>query len=195
VAAAKKVKRVRRKVNKSGTVASGPALTGAERQAQLAAAAAAAAAVSGSEAAGVSSALADYQPIGEAAAAAGGAVSSSSSGAEAAAAAALSAYQPISAGDGLEVADDHARQVQALRGLGPLEAAVHEQLQSAPAVMGGHSALEDLIAQQRQPVEAHQQQQQQQLGQQQLHHMPSLSDSAIGAALRDAVGEAVGANA
>jgi hypothetical protein len=115
VAAAKKVRRVRRKVNKSGTAPT-HVVSGAERQAQLAAAAAAAAAVAANPAAaGVdgssSSGLADYQPIAAAVEA-----GSSSSADPAAAAAALSAYQPISADDSLEVGES--QQAEAVRSLG-----------------------------------------------------------------------------
>ena len=102
------------------------------------------------------------------------------------AAAALQAYQPISAEDGLEVADS--QQAEAVRSLGAMEAAAHQQLQSAPAVMGSATALQDLVLQQQQPGEQQQQQPQ-------LQHLPSLSDSAVGAALRDAVAETVGVNA
>jgi len=179
VARAKKVRRVRRKVNKTGTAPT-HVPSGAERQAQLAAAAAAAAAVAADPEAGSSSsgALADYQPI----AAAVGDVSSSSS--VEGAAAALQAYQPISAEDGLEVADS--QQVEAVRSLDSLEAAAHQQLQSAPAVMGSATALHDLVLQQQQPGQQQQPQ---------LQHLPSLSDSAMGAALRESVAETVGVNA
>jgi hypothetical protein len=185
---AKKVRRVRRKVNKTGTAPTYVA-SGAERQAQLAAAAAAAAAVSvanpaaaGAEGSSSSSQLADYQPI---AAAVGEGVTGVESS-TAAAAEALSAYQPISADDSLEVGES--QQAEAVRSLGALEAAAHQQLQSAPAVMGSATALHDLVLQQQQQGE-HQQQQPQ------LQHLPSMSDTAMGAALRDAVAETVGVNA
>jgi len=175
VARTKKVRRVRRKVNKSGTAPT-HVLSGAERQAQLAAAAAAAAAVAADpKAASSSSSLADYQPI-------AAAVGDGSSSLEGAAAAALQAYQPISAEDGLEVADS--QQVEAVRSLDSLEAAAHQQLQSAPAVMGSATALHDLVLQQQQLG-----------GQPQLQHLPSLSDSAVGVALREAVAESVGVSA
>lgn len=185
-ARAKKVRRVRRKVNKTGTAPTYVA-SGAERQAQLAAAAAAAAAVAadpaaaGAEGSSISQ-LADYQPIAAAVGEGAGAESSST----AAAAEALAAYQPISADDSLEVGES--QQAEAVRSLGALEAAAHQQLQSAPAVMGSATALHDLVLQQ-QPGE-HQQQQQPQ-----LQHLPSMSDTAMGAALRDAVAETVGVNA
>lgn len=183
VARAKKVRRVRRKVNKTGTAPT-HVTSGAERQAQLAAAAAAAAAVAADPAAaraeGVSSSsLADYQPI---AGAAGDGSSSVQS-----AAAALAAYQPISADDSLEVAES--QQAEAVRSLGALEAAAHQQLQHAPAVMGSATALQDLVLQQQQQPGEQQQQQPQ------LQHLPSMSDTAMGAALRDAVAETVGVNA
>jgi hypothetical protein len=54
--------------------------------------------------------------------------------------------------------------------------------------MGSASALHDLVLQQ-------QQQPGQQQQQPQLQHLPSLSDTAMGAALRDAVAETVGVNA
>jgi hypothetical protein len=179
----KKVRRVRRKVNKSGTAPT-HVVSGAERQAQLAAAAAAAAASVAADpaAAGVdgsSSPLGDYQPI---AAAVG---DGSSRVEQSAAAAALSAYQPVSADDSLEVADS--QQAEAVRSLGALEAAAHQQLQSAPAVMGSATALQDLVLQAQQPGQQQQQPQ--------LQHLPSISDSAMGAALRDAVAETVGVNA
>jgi hypothetical protein len=123
--------------------------------------------------------LADYQPI----AAAVGEGSSSSS--MESAAAALAAYQPISADDSLEVGES--QQAEAVRSLGALEAAAHQQLQSAPAVMGSATALQDLVLQQQQPGEQQQQPQWQ--------HLPSMSDTAMGAALRDAVAETVGVNA
>jgi hypothetical protein len=179
VVAAKKLKRVRRKVNKSGTATSTLPGVAAHQQAAAAAAAAAAVAVApGSSLAGDSSSsslegaaaaeqqqqLGDYQPIG----------SSSSSSVEAAAAA-LNSYQPISADDALEVSDS--AQVEAVRQLGSLEASMQQQLEAGPAVMGGASALQDLV-------------QQQQL---QLQHQRSLGDSAMGAALRDAVAESVAA--
>jgi hypothetical protein len=183
VARSKKVRRVRRKVNKSGTAPT-HVVSGAERQAQLAAAAAAAAVSVDPAAAGVdgssSGVLADYQPI----AAAVGEGSSSSSSMESAAAA-LAAYQPISADDSLEVGES--QQAEAVRSLGALEAAAHQQLQSAPAVMGSATALHDLVLQQQQPGEQQQQPQ--------LQHLPSMSDTAMGAALRDAVAETVGVNA
>jgi hypothetical protein len=182
VARSKKVRRVRRKVNKTGTAPT-HVISGAERQAQLAAAAAAAAVVADPAAAGVdgssSGVLADYQPI----AAAVGEGSSSSS--MESAAAALAAYQPISAEDSLEVGES--QQAEAVRSLGALEAAAHQQLQSAPAVMGSATALHDLVLQQQQPGEQQQQPQ--------LQHLPSMSDTAMGAALRDAVAETVGVNA
>jgi hypothetical protein len=178
VARSKKVRRVRRKVNKSGTAPT-HVVSGAERQAQLAAAAAAAAVAVDPAAAGVegssSGVLADYQPI---AAAMGEGSSSMES-----AAAALAAYQPISAEDSLEVGES--QQAEAVRSLGALEAAAHQQLQSAPAVMGSATALQDLVLQQQQPSQQ----------QPQLQHLPSMSDTAMGAALRDAVAETVGVNA
>jgi hypothetical protein len=177
VAAAKKLKRVRRKVNKSGTATS--TLPGAAAHQQAAAAAAAAAAVAvapgsssslvgdsssssleGAAAAEQQQQLGDYQPIG----------SSSSSSVEAAAAA-LNSYQPISADDALEVSDS--AQVEAVRQLGSLEASMQQHLEAGPAVMGGASALHELV---QQP---------------QLQHQQSLGDSAMGAALRDAVAESV----
>lgn len=185
-ARAKKVRRVRRKVNKTGTAPTYVA-SGAERQAQLAAAAAAAAAVAanpaaaGAEGSSSSSQLADYQPIAAAVGEGAGAESSST----AAAAEALAAYQPISAEDSLEVGES--QQAEAVRSLGALEAAAHQQLQSAPAVMGSATALHDLVLQQQQQPGEHQQQQ--------LQHLPSMSDTAMGAALRDAVAETVGVNA
>lgn len=180
VARSKKVRRVRRKVNKSGTAPT-HVVSGAERQAQLAAAAAAAAMAVDPAAAGVdgssSGGLADYQPI-------AAAVGEDSSSMESAAAA-LAAYQPISAEDSLEVGES--QQAEAVRGLGALEAAAHQQLQSAPAVMGSATALQDLVLQQQQPGEQQQQPQ--------LQHLPSMSDTAMGAALRDAVSATVGVNA
>jgi hypothetical protein len=180
VARSKKVRRVRRKVNKSGTAPT-HVVSGAERQAQLAAAAAAAAVAVDPAAAGVdgsrSGGLADYQPI-------AAAVGEDSSSMESAAAA-LAAYQPISAEDSLEVGES--QQAEAVRSLGALEAAAHQQLQSAPAVMGSATALQDLVLQQQQPGEQQQQPQ--------LQHLPSMSDTAMGAALRDAVSATVGVNA
>lgn len=181
VARSKKVRRVRRKVNKSGTAPT-HVVSGAERQAQLAAAAAAAAMAADPAAAGVdgssSGVLADYQPI-------AAAVGEGNSSSMESAAAALAAYQPISAEDSLEVGES--QQAEAVRSLGALEAAAHQQLQSAPAVMGSATALHDLVLQQQQPGEQQQQQQ--------LQHLPSMSDTAMGAALRDAVAETVGVNA
>jgi hypothetical protein len=52
---------------------------------------------------------------------------------------------------------------------------MQQQLESGPAVMGGATALQEQL-QQQQP---------------QLQHQQSLGDSAMGAALRDAVSEAV----
>jgi len=80
------------------------------------------------------------------------------------------------------------QQVEAVKQLDALEASVHQRLHSSPAVMGSAAALQDLIAQQQQPVDssaaaaagagaAHPQ----------LQHLHSLSDSAMGAALRDAI--------
>jgi hypothetical protein len=198
VAAAKKMKRVRRKVNKSGTATS-HIPSGAAHHAQLAQQAAAAAAVAAASTA--SNIGSEVQPARGAGSFAGDqATSSSSSGsssnasAEAslgvstsaeAAAAALQSYQPISADDALQVADS--QQVEALKQLGALEASVHQQLHNNPAVMGSAAALQDLIAQQQQQADtsaaaaaaAHPQ----------LQHLHSLSDSAMGAALRDAVAE------
>jgi hypothetical protein len=53
--------------------------------------------------------------------------------------------------------------------------------------MGSATALHDLVLQQQQPGEQQQQPQ--------LQHLPSMSDTAMGAALRDAVAETVGVNA
>jgi hypothetical protein len=53
--------------------------------------------------------------------------------------------------------------------------------------MGSATALQDLVLQQQQPGEQQQQPQ--------LQHLPSMSDTAMGAALRDAVAETVGVNA
>jgi hypothetical protein len=82
-------------------------------------------------------------------------------GTSAAAAAGLESYQPISAADGLEVVPDG------------VEAAAEVQLTSAPGVMGSPDALEALLQ------EA------------QLQRQPSMSDTAMGMALRDAVTQAV----
>lgn len=202
VAAAKKLKRVRRKVNKSGTATS-HIPSGTAHQAQLAQQAAAAAAATTAASAAVNSGskeqaagslgnLGDYQPISSSSGASAEAAAGVNTSAEAAAAA-LQSYQPISADDALQVADS--QQVEAVKQLGALEASVHQQLHSNPAVMGSAAALQDLIAHQQQPTDssaaaatgaaaaavAHPQ----------LQHLHSLSESAMGAALRDAVAEPV----
>lgn len=186
----KKVRRVRRKVNKSGTA--GAVLpSGADKQQHLAQQAAAAVVVAGAATApaeaGAAADAVSSSGSGEALAAADGLsnyqpIASSHSSTVEAAEAALTAYQPISANDALEVSDS--QQVEAVKHLGSLEATLHQQLQSGPAVMGSASALHGLLEQQ---------QQQQQLSQQQpsLQHQQSLSDSAMGSALRDAVAETV----
>jgi hypothetical protein len=52
--------------------------------------------------------------------------------------------------------------------------------------MGSATALQDLVLQAQQPGQQQQPQ---------LQHLPSMSDTAMGAALRDAVAETVGVNA
>lgn len=179
----KKVRRVRRKVNKSGTA--GAVLpSGAAHQQQLAqqAAAVAVAGVVAPAEAGAAADPASSSGSGEAAVAAADNLSNyqpvaSSSSTVQAAEAALTSYQPISADDALEVSES--QQVEAVKQLGSLEASLHQQMQSGPAVMGSATALHDLIEQQQQPPS--------------LQHQQSLSDSAMGGALRDAVAETVNA--
>jgi hypothetical protein len=90
-------------------------------------------------------------------------------GTSAAAVAALDSYQPVSAADGMEVVPDGPEAAAA----GGVEAAAEAQLSSAPGVMGSAESLESLL---REPH---------------LQHQPSLSDTAMGMALRDAVTQAV----
>lgn len=164
----KKVRRVRRKVNKSGTA--GAVLpSGAAHQQQLAqqAAAVAVAGVVAPAEAGAAADPASSSGSGEAAVAAADNLSNyqpvaSSSSTVQAAEAALTSYQPISADDALEVSES--QQVEAVKQLGSLEASLHQQMQSGPAVMGSATALHDLIEQQQQPPS--------------LQHQQSLSDSA-----------------
>jgi hypothetical protein len=187
----KKVRRVRRKVNKTGTA--GAVLpSGAAHQQQLAQQAATTTLVAGAAApaeagaapadiasssgsttdAAAADSLNSYQPV----------VNGSSSNSVEAAEAALAAYQPISADDSLEVADS--QQVEAVKQLGGLEASLHQQLHSGPAVMGSATALHHLVEQQQ-----HTEQQQRPS----LQHQQSLSDTAMGSALREAVAETVNA--
>eukprot|EP00879_Flechtneria_rotunda_P000742 GHRR01000862.1.p1 GENE.GHRR01000862.1~~GHRR01000862.1.p1 ORF type:complete len:642 (+),score=246.10 GHRR01000862.1:97-2022(+) len=164
VARSKKVRRVRKKVNKSGTVSS-QTPSAAAHQAQLAQQAAAVAAGLAVAAATDGSSLPQLEGLTNYQATASISGSDGSSPADAA----LQSYQPITADtEGLA-----SRSQTAAKQLGEmsLEASLQQQLQSRPAVMGSATSLQDVIEQQ-QPQQ-------------------SLTDAAMGAASAALQGAAV----